>query len=130
MRSIANLAGAALLLPVASCATLTRGTYQHVSVRTPGATAQCTLSNDYGSWSGTTPWTANVHRSGVALVADCLAGNLAARASVPAEFNGMTVGNVLAGGVIGIGIDATNGSNYSYPKEITLPLQPARALLP
>ncbi|HTP76097.1 MAG TPA: hypothetical protein VMJ73_03885 [Rhizomicrobium sp.] len=40
-----------------------------------------------------------------------------AHATIPSHFNGATAGNILAGGIIGIGIDAATGANDNYPTE-------------
>ena len=37
-------------------------------------------------------------------------------------FGAATVGNILAGGVIGIGVDAASGADYSYNIPIIVPL--------
>jgi hypothetical protein len=43
--------------------------------------------------------------------------------------NGATLGNVLAGGVIGIGIDAATGANFNYPDTISVPMTPIGATM-
>lgn len=50
--------------------------------------------------------------------------------TVPAEFSAATVGNILAGGIIGIGVDAASGANYSYTKETSVPMTPAGTEIP
>lgn len=36
------------------------------------------------------------------------------------SFGGATFGNIIAGGVIGVVVDAASGANYSYPDDIRL----------
>ena len=38
------------------------------------------------------------------------------------HFGGATAGNIIAGGLIGMGVDAASGANYSYDNLITVPL--------
>jgi len=37
-----------------------------------------------------------------------------------AAFSGATFGNIIAGGVVGVIVDAASGANYSYPDDIRL----------
>jgi hypothetical protein len=46
-------------------------------------------------------------------------------AKAVAKFNGTTAGNVLAGGVIGLGVDAASGANFYYETPIMVELTPA-----
>jgi hypothetical protein len=46
---------------------------------------------------------------------------------VAPHFNGATVGNVIAGGIIGIGIDAATGANFNYPTEVNVAMDPENA---
>jgi hypothetical protein len=43
---------------------------------------------------------------------------------VSSDFNFVTLGNAVAGGLVGVTIDATTGANDSYPLEIELPMEP------
>jgi len=47
-----------------------------------------------------------------------------AHATIPSHFNGATAGNILAGGIIGIGIDAATGANDNYPTEYAITMTP------
>ena len=44
---------------------------------------------------------------------------------VESQFSGATMGNVIAGGLIGIAIDAASGANNFYPSEINVVMQPS-----
>ena len=48
------------------------------------------------------------------------------------SFGGATFGNIIAGGVIGVVVDAASGANYSYPDDIRMDLaaNPAPAAPP
>ncbi len=50
----------------------------------------------------------------------------------PPSFGAATFGNIVAGGVIGVVVDAASGANYTYPDDICVDLaaNPAPALPP
>jgi hypothetical protein len=114
------LSGVAL----SGCATIIEGTTQSISVTTPPASgAQCTLTSSEGTWFVTTPGSVTVHKTKNDIAATCKKdGYQDANATIPSHFNGATVGNVLAGGIIGIGVDAASGANYSYPETSEIPM--------
>jgi hypothetical protein len=115
---------AAFGIAVSGCATIIDGTSQSVSVNTtPEEGAACTLTNSQGSWYLTSPGSTTVHKTKTDLDVTCTKpgfkpGHLVA----VSHFTGKTVGNVLAGGVIGIGIDAASGANYQYDSPLSVSL--------
>jgi hypothetical protein len=114
------LAGAAL----SGCATVVNGTTQSISVSTANvAGANCTLTNSEGTWFVTTPGSVVVHKTKTDIQATCKKdGYQDASTTIAAKFGAMTVGNVIAGGVIGIVVDAASGANYSYPQATDIPM--------
>jgi hypothetical protein len=46
-----------------------------------------------------------------------------ASATVSADFNFVTLGNAVIGGLVGVTVDAVTGANDSYPHEIELPME-------
>jgi len=114
-------------LALSGCATIIEGTTQSVSVNTPPAAgAQCKLQSSEGVWYVTTPGSVTVHKTKNNLDVTCTKDGFAdASQSVQPHFNGATVGNVLAGGLIGMGVDAASGANYTYPDEINVPMKPS-----
>ena len=40
------------------------------------------------------------------------------------KFQGTTFGNIIAGGVIGVIVDAASGANFEYPNEVKINLAP------
>ena len=54
-------------------------------------------------------------------------------ASIPSNFEGWTVGNILLGGVVGLGVDAATGAINQYPNSFQVPMTaaavPAAAVL-
>jgi hypothetical protein len=122
---------------LAGCASIVSGTSQPLSVeaRSPDgaavAAASCTLTNDKGKWFVSTPGSVTVHRSFEDLVVACTKEKFAGEPTpVKSSTKGMTAGNILFGGLIGVGIDMSTGSAYDYPNLITVMMTPAPATVP
>src|ERR1700733_1157840 len=122
--TVAALGGA-----LSGCASIVEGTTQSVAVTsTPEDGAKCTLVNSEGTWYVSTPGNAQVHKTKNDLYVTCKKdGFKDASLTVSPHFNGATLGNVIAGGVIGIGIDAATGANFNYPESISVPMTPIGA---
>lgn len=124
MKLHAIAAVAALGVAVSGCATIVNGTHETVSVNTsPVQEAQCTLTNSQGTWYVKTPGSVEVHKTKTDLDITCThdgysTGHLVA----VSKFGAATFGNVIAGGLIGVGVDAASGANYHYDSPITVPL--------
>mgnify|MGYP001599623528 CR=1 FL=1 len=126
---------AAGAMSLGGCATITRGKTDSVSVTSvPVDGAKCSLKNGVGEWYLTTPGSADVHKSKTDLQIDCTRdGYEPAHVTMQSHFEGMTAGNLIIGGVIGIGIDAASGAMNHYDKaaQVTLvPVAPAAAPMP
>ena len=122
--SIVMLAVTVCLL--ASCASIVNGTNQSVSVHTGSVTgARCELANDKGKWYvNGTPGSVVVHRSYKDLNVVChKKGIHSPLKHVVSKTKGMTFGNAVFGGVIGVGVDVASGAAYDYPNEIFVPMQ-------
>ena len=123
----AVLAGAAGLT---GCASIVSGTSQVVSVETlhPSgnvAGASCKLENDKGVYYVTTPGTVTVHRAYGDMNVKCeKPGYDAGLATFKSSTKGMMAGNILFGGVIGAGVDASTGAAYDYPVLFQIVLGP------
>lgn len=111
----AALVGVAVL---AGCATITKGTTQAVAVSTPGAPgATCTLTSGGigGSKTLTTPATLVLDKSQdniqVVCKKECFQDAVGIIAS---HTETMAAGNIVAGGVVGLGIDAASGAMNRY----------------
>lgn len=113
---------AASLLAIASCclaacATITKGTTQPITLTTPGVTgAQCTLiSEGIGTKVVQTPATLvldkSTHSITVTCKKECYQDGTGIIASTTET---MTAGNVLVGGVVGLGVDAVSGAMNKY----------------
>jgi len=109
---------------LSGCATILEGTTQNVSVLTaPAEGAQCTLKNSEGTWFVTTPGSTTVHKTKNDMTIDCTkAGYTPAHVVATSHFGATTAGNVIVGGLVGIGVDAASGANFHYDSPITVPL--------
>jgi hypothetical protein len=111
------LAVVAIMLAVTGCATMTRGTTQVVAINTPGVPgATCTLSSSsIGTQTAVTPGTVTLQKGRDNVSVHCSKECYQDGAGVIASnMEGMTAGNILLGGVIGIGVDAASGAMNSY----------------
>lgn len=120
---------AALGVAVSGCATIIKGTSQTIVVTTPPVTgATCVLSSKEGSWTVVTPGSVKVEKSKEDVLAKCtLPGYQDATAVIPSNFQGWTLGNIILGGVIGVGVDAASGAMNEYPGAFAIPMTPIGA---
>ena len=73
-----------------------------------------------------TPGTVTVDKSKDAVAVSCnKAGYLESAGTIGSEFQAMTFGNILFGGLVGVAIDAGSGAMSQYEPSITLTLIPA-----
>ncbi len=114
------------VLPVtmlSACATLVNGSSQNVTVSTIPPAASCTLDR-VGARVGaisSTPGSVRLDKSKNDLSVTCSKDGFQTATVVKApSFSGATFGNIIAGGVIGVVVDAASGANYSYPDDIRL----------
>jgi hypothetical protein len=124
MRAILLACAVAPLL--AGCATITKGTTQNVVVDTPGVTgAVCTVTSAQGPQSVSTPGVFILAKSSAALPVRCSKpGYQDGGGVLGSTFEAMTAGNLIVGGVIGIGVDAMSGAMNKYPDQISVPMIP------
>ena len=115
----------ALLLLTTACASITQGTTQTVSVQTEPPGALCNVSRN-GETLGIinpTPGSLTVSKSSSALNVRCeRPGYQTGLTTVPSSLNAMTAGNIILGGVVGLGIDAATGAMNQYPPNVSLAL--------
>ncbi|MDX2205499.1 MAG: translation initiation factor 2 [Hyphomicrobiaceae bacterium] len=130
MRILASFLLAAALC---GCATITRGTTQNISINTPGAAgAQCTLSSPaVGTKVVVTPATVVVQKGQDAIAVRCSKECFQDGAGViESNIEGMTAGNVLVGGVIGLGVDAASGAMNKYNSDTNIVMPPIQGCRP
>ena len=112
------------LIILSSCATTMSGSGQNITVTSNVQGATCTLSNDKGTWTITTPGSAVITSSRVNLALNCSkAGYNNGVASLPSKHkDSATWGNVILGGGIGYIIDRRSGAAFIYPQQVTVNL--------
>ena len=125
-----------VVLPLAllsACATLVNGTSQTVTVSTTPPGASCTLDR-MGTRIGAisvTPGSVRIDKSKNDLAVTCAKdGFQTATVAHAPSFGGATFGNIVAGGVIGVVVDAASGANYSYPDDIRVDMAASVPSLP
>lgn len=127
MRAILILAVAMLGGLAGGCATVTTGTDQSVTILTEPAGASCKMQRAGATigFVNPTPGSFQITKSKDDVLVVCEKPDHES-ASLPlgSEFQGMTIGNVILGGVVGVIVDAGSGAMHRYPSEITLLLPP------
>jgi len=111
-------------LILSSCASTMSGNQQPVNISSNVDGAACTLQNEKGSWSLSTPGSAVVTNSRENLSVRCQkTGYQTAIVSVPSKHkDSATWGNVVLGGGIGYIWDRKSGAAFIYPSTINLTL--------
>lgn len=113
-------------LQLSACASIVKGSTAAINVTSPPITgANCVLSSGQGSWQLTTPASVTVERSKEDIQVRCTKdGYQDATAIIPSNFEGWTVGNLIFGGIIGVGVDAATGAMNDYPNAFQVPMIP------
>ena len=125
MKNIFKAGALFALMSTAACATMTRGTSEDFVVETTPANAQVALSN--GMACDATPCTFDVPRKGEFSATISKDGYESVTQSIYTEVSSggrnAMFGNILVGGVIGVGVDATSGAMLDHrpnPLVVTL----------
>ena len=109
---------------LSGCASIVSGTTQLVTVeaRNQGQLvtgATCKLQNAKGVFYVTSPGTVSVHKSRDDLIVQCDKENIKpGLVSIKSSVKGMTFGNILVGGLIGVAVDQSSGAAFDYPAAI------------
>lgn len=117
-----------LFLP--GCATIFEGTSQSITLTTDPPGADCVVTR-HGARVGQvnpTPGSLHIDKSKDDLAIHCEhAGYQAANVTESPKFQGTTFGNIVAGGLVGVVVDAASGANFMYPADERITLAPAVA---
>lgn len=129
-----------LAFTMTGCASIVSGVNQPIAVETrlngdPFPGAACKLTSNKGTWFVNTPGSIVVHRGFQDLLVACTKDGVPpATASIASSTKAMAFGNILFGGVIGVGVDAGTGAAYDYPTLISIEMgaatTPANAAAP
>jgi len=111
-----------ILFALVGCATITRGTTQVVAIDTPGVTgATCTIQTQSGPQVVTTPGSVTLSKGSAGLPIQCTKEcYLMGSSIIPSGTEAMAAGNVIFGGVVGLGVDAASGAMNKYPDIFTV----------
>lgn len=110
-----------------ACATITTGTEHTMAVVTDPAGASCELrrGGDLIGVIARTPGTVRFGKSYRDIAVDCAHATAGRGATtVSAGFQPMFLGNILLGGVIGMGVDIVSAAGADYPNTAYVTLQP------
>ena len=109
------------------CASIVNETYQPIKVETKRidgtaiSGAECVLANDFGATNAKSGATVQVHRSSKDLDITCKdPSNPDAVGRAVSRANAGLAGNILFGGGVGMIIDHTKGTAYTYPTWVQL----------
>ncbi len=123
----------AALWSLAGCATIVKGTTQSVSVDTPGATgSKCTLtSSSVGSVTLVTPASVVLQKGSesvrVLCKKECHDDGVGI---ITSGTEAMAAGNIIAGGPIGLGVDAISGAMNKYNEQNQITMVPIKGCKP
>ena len=128
MRSLGGAVLAALLL--SGCASVTRGTTENISIATTPSGAKADVSGTEAPFSCVTPCVVEVNRNADITVSLSKEGFEPQIIPLTREVSGSGgagfAGNLLLGGVVGMGVDAATGAAMDHkPNPVVVTLQPA-----
>jgi hypothetical protein len=120
---------------LSACSTIVNGSNQMVNFNTGdvnGADCVATGGSDYAlNEKFTTPAEVKLPRSKKKIDITCnKAGYQAGTKSILGKVEGSAAGNIIAGGGIGLGIDALTGAIYKYPDTVSIPMERIGAMSP
>ena len=109
-----------------ACATITRGTTQVVAVDTPGAPGtSCIIQTQNGPQVVTTPGSVTLSRGSSSLPIQCTKEcYLLGSSIIPSNAESMAAGNVIFGGIIGLGVDCRLRCDEQIPDVVTVAMTP------
>ena len=117
MKSKINICAGLVLVSLSlnGCATIIEGAHDKMYVQSaPVSGAFCKIYNEEGTYYVTTPGMITVSKSGHGLHATCAKdGFEESNQFISSHFQPVTLGNIVIGGAIGFGVDASSGDRKS-----------------
>ncbi|MFZ3136059.1 MAG: hypothetical protein WA126_01565 [Thermodesulfovibrionales bacterium] len=127
LSSLSMIVMVAILACTSGCATLTKGTSQSLTITTDPSGAVCTLTRD-GETIGVvnpTPGTLTIKKDKDDISVVCKKQGFQDSAdTMSASFQGMTLGNAIFGGLVGITIDSMSGAACQYETMLSIMIVP------
>lgn len=111
---------------LSGCATIVEGGKQSVYFTTDPDGATCSIMREGQMLfhDVKTPATLELEKDKDELVITCEKDGYKKKVvHTDSTFQGWTLGNILFGGIVGIGIDAASGAMNEYPSQVSIPLQ-------
>ncbi len=116
-----NLLLISLSVGLSGCATILKGTHQEIPVATDPTNAAVLVD---GVRQGSTPTKLNLARKSSHVITLELAGYESESVTLKPSIGGAVAGNIIAGGIIGWGVDAGTGAQYNLnPDSINIRLR-------
>lgn len=115
-----------VLLLTSGCATIVEGNDQTILFNTDPSGATCSITREGQSLYSnfTTPTSLQIEKDKDYLTITCEKEGYEKKViNADSDFEGWTFGNIIFGGIIGIGVDAASGAMNEYPSQIVVPLQ-------
>ena len=117
--------GVIILVTLAGCASVIRGDQQRLHVETMCGSrvvpALCMAINDRGRWHFRAPADLVVIRDSSAMHISCSSPYFGSQTLQVSSSLNMTIAcNLLAGGLVGMGVDVVTGAGLSYPRQVLL----------
>ncbi len=119
----------ALPLMLSACATIVEGTDQTVSIITYPPEASCKLlrGGEVLAFVNPTPGTVSLEKSADDITVHCAKDDhFDSVETLTSSLQGMTFGNIIFGGIVGVAVDASSGAMHEYDKSISVILIPKR----
>ena len=116
----------ATVLLMSGCASIMEGSDQTININTTGCEQfepmRCTASNSEGSSILTAPASVSIEKARGPLTISCQSRDRSATGlkRIESSYEAMNAGNILAGGIIGIGVDAATGAMWKYPSSVNV----------
>ncbi|MBI5769360.1 MAG: PEGA domain-containing protein [Verrucomicrobia bacterium] len=121
--AFAALVGASML--ASGCASIVKGTTQEIPIASEPAGARVSVD---GNPAGTTPTKAVLSRKQNHMVTLEKEGYETENVAVTKSIGGAVAGNIIAGGLVGWGVDAMTGAQYNlHPETVNIRLRPVVA---
>ncbi len=116
------------LVLLTGCASITKGTEASLFVEVPGYSEpiNCTATNKKGEWELTAPGFVRFKKSDDPLQIVCEDGDGIAKRPVHPTRGQMIWGNILVGGTIGDGVDASTDAHWEFPDTVRLQRESCR----
>ncbi|OYW13276.1 MAG: hypothetical protein B7X02_02530, partial [Rhodospirillales bacterium 12-54-5] len=117
------------ILALSACASIIEGSTDHINLTTnPPSSSSCQLTNSRGTVASYTPATVSIKKSKSDIDVVCTDPRNGARgqSKIVSDIEAWDFGNILVGGLIGMGVDWGTGAAYDYPDSAVVTLmQPA-----